>query len=176
LENSFLESLIRDIPDFPKEGILFKDITPLLANPNARKQVVNTIAEFYKDSNIEAIIAVEARGFIFGSLVAASLNVPFIPVRKQGKLPYKTLSQRYDLEYGSNCLEIHQDALQSGQRVLIHDDLLATGGTAIAAAQLASKLGATIVDFSFILNLSFLGGEQRIKDQYERAPHYIIKY
>jgi adenine phosphoribosyltransferase len=176
LENNDLKSLIRDVPDFPQKGILFKDITPLLANPQARKRVVETIVEFYKDVNIEAIVAVEARGFIFGSLVASLMDIPFILVRKQGKLPYKTISQTYNLEYGSSCLQIHEDALHKGQRVLIHDDPLATGGTALAAAQLATQLGAEVVDFSFIINLSVLGGEEMIRNQFAKTPHYLIKY
>lgn len=176
LESKDLIFLIRDIPDFPHAGILFKDITPLLASPKARDFVVASISEFYSDEHIEAIVAIEARGFIFGSLIASAMKIPFVPVRKEGKLPYKTIKQKYDLEYGSSCLEIHEDALRAGQRVLIHDDLLATGGTAIAAASLVSKLGAHVIDFSFIVNLTFLGGEQLISTKFLKPPHYLINY
>ena len=171
-----LAPFIRDVPDFPKKGIVFKDITPLLANPEARDSIVSIIANQYKNIPIDALVAIEARGFIFGALIAAALKVPFIPVRKEGKLPYKTIKQHYELEYGTSCLEIHEDALAAGSRVLIHDDLLATGGTALAAAELITKLGCTIVDFSFIVNLTFLPGEQLIVKKFFKPPHYIIGY
>ena len=176
MENKDLIALVRDIPNFPHDGILFKDITPLLANPEARDFIVSEIADFYSNESIEAIVAIEARGFIFGSLIASAMRLPLIPIRKEGKLPYKTIKQKYDLEYGSSCLEIHEDALRAGQRVLIHDDLLATGGTALAAGALISKLGASVIDFSFIVNLTFLPGEQLIFNKYSKPPHYLIKY
>ena len=176
MENKDIIALVRDIPNFPHDGILFKDITPLLANPEARDFIVSEIADFYSNERIEAIVAIEARGFIFGSLIASAMKLPFIPIRKEGKLPYKTIKQKYDLEYGSSCLEIHEDALRSGQRVLIHDDLLATGGTALAAAALVSKLGASVIDFYIIVNLTFLPGEQLIQTKYLKSPHYLIKY
>lgn len=176
MENKDLIALVRDIPNFPHDGILFKDITPLLANPEARDFIVSEIADFYSNESIEAIVAIEARGFIFGSLIASAMRLPLIPIRKEGKLPYKTIKQKYDLEYGSSCLEIHEDALRAGQRVLIHDDLLATGGTALAAGALISKLGASVIDFSFIVNLTFLPGEQLIFNKYSKPPHYLKKY
>jgi adenine phosphoribosyltransferase len=176
LENKDLAFFIRDVPNFPKDGILFKDITPLLADTNARDFVVSEISNFYSREKIEAVVAIEARGFIFGSLIASAMNVPFIPIRKEGKLPYKTLRQEYNLEYGNGCLEIHEDALSRGQRVLIHDDLLATGGTAMAAADLISKMGANLIGFSFIVNLSFLPGEQILLDKFLKRPHYLINY
>ncbi len=151
-----IQSLLRDVPDFPKPGILFKDITPLLANPVARKQVVNEIAAHYKSKEIDAVAAVEARGFIFGILLAEALEVPFIPVRKSGKLPYQKIKEEYFLEYGTASIEMHVDAVQPGSRILIHDDLLATGGTAAAAGRMIQRLGGEVVGFSFVINLAFL--------------------
>ena len=171
-----LKPLFRDVPDFPREGIIFKDITPLLANPAARDSVVREMASHFSDQKIEAVAAVEARGFIFGSLLASALNVPFIPVRKAGKLPYKKLSEEYVLEYGNASLEIHEDAIAKGQRVLIHDDLLATGGTATAAGNLVRKLGGIVAGYSFVINLSFLPGEQLLKDRFDVQPHYLMKF
>jgi len=171
-----LKSLLRDVPDFPKPGIVFKDITPLLANPTARKQTVQAIAEFYHDAKIDAVAAVEARGFIFGTLIADALDVPFIPVRKSGKLPYKKIQQHYALEYGTATLEMHEDALQPGCRVLIHDDLLATGGTSGAAASMIKKLNGEIAGFSFIINLAFLPGEKNLVREFSVKPHYLISY
>jgi len=171
-----LKSLLRDVPDFPKPGIVFKDITPLLANPSARQQVVDSITENYRSARIDAVAAVEARGFIFGSLIAAALRLPFIPVRKSGKLPYKKIQQSYTLEYGTASLEMHEDAIKPGWRILLHDDLLATGGTSAAAAAMIQELKGTIAGFSFIINLSFLPGEKYLTDQFSVKPHYLISY
>jgi adenine phosphoribosyltransferase len=169
-----LQALLRDIPDFPKPGIVFKDITPLLAQPEMRKKVVNALTFPYLHQSIDALVAVEARGFIFGSLVAQELNVPFIPVRKAGKLPFKKITEDYSLEYGTATLEIHEDSIRKGMRVLIHDDVLATGGTAKAAASMVQRLGGQIAGFSFLINLGFLPGESLLLNNYGIKPHYLI--
>jgi adenine phosphoribosyltransferase len=169
-----LQALLRDIPDFPKPGIVFKDITPLLAQPEMRKKVVNALTLPYLHQSIDALVAVEARGFIFGSLVAQELNVPFIPVRKAGKLPFKKITEDYSLEYGKATLEIHEDSIRKGMRVLIHDDVLATGGTAKAAASMVQRLGGQIAGFSFLINLGFLPGENHLLSNYGIKPHYLI--
>jgi adenine phosphoribosyltransferase len=171
-----LKSLLRDVPDFPKPGIIFKDITPLLAHPSARQHVVQSIVEFYRSSPIDAVAAVEARGFIFGALIAGAMHLPFIPIRKSGKLPYKTIQQNYSLEYGTASLEMHEDAVQPGWRVLVHDDLLATGGTASAAAIMVQKLKGEIAGFSFIINLAYLPGERNLFDRFSVKPHYLLSY
>jgi len=171
-----IKSLLRDVPDFPKPGILFKDITPLLANPNARKQVVEEIVTHYKSKEIDAVAAVEARGFIFGVLLAEALDVPFIPVRKSGKLPYQKIQEEYALEYGTAAIEMHVDAIQPGSRILIHDDLLATGGTAAAAGSMIQRLGGEVVGFSFVINLAFLPGEKLLTHRFEVKPHYLVSY
>lgn len=171
-----IKPLLRDVPDFPKPGILFKDITPLLNNPLARRKVVVSIAEHYANENIQALVAVEARGFIFGALIAQELNIPFIPIRKAGKLPYKKISKDYSLEYGKASIEMHEDAFASGTRVLLHDDLLATGGTATAAGHMVEQLGGIVVGYSFIINLSFLPGENLLKNRFGINPHYIVKF
>lgn len=174
--NEILTPLFRDIPDFPREGIIFKDITPLLANPSARDAVVSEMTAHFGSLQIEGVVAVEARGFIFGSLLANELKVPFIPVRKAGKLPYRKISEEYALEYGNATVEMHEDAIEAGQRVVIHDDLLATGGTATAAGNLVRKLGGVVAGYSFVINLSFLPGERLIKDRFGIEPHYLIKF
>ncbi len=171
-----IQSFIRDVPDFPKPGIVFRDITPLLAHPEARKSVVEEIANNYQDQKIDAIAAVEARGFIFGSLLAEALGVAFIPVRKSGKLPFKKIHEEYALEYGTASIEMHEDAIEPGSRVLIHDDLLATGGTASAAASMIKKLGGEVVGFSFVINLAFLDGEQVLTERFGVKPHYLVSY
>jgi adenine phosphoribosyltransferase len=171
-----LQSYLRDVPDFPKPGIVFKDITPLLANPEMRKQVVNEMAEHFKSARIDAVAAVEARGFIFGSLLAEALEVPFVPIRKAGKLPYHKIHEEYDLEYGTASIEMHIDAIKKDSRVLIHDDLLATGGTAIAAGNIIKKLGGVIAGYSFVINLAFLPGYKLLFDRFGVKPHYLISY
>ena len=176
LKEESIKALLRDVPDFPKPGILFKDITPLLAEPGARKLVVEEIANHFRDQKIDAVAAVEARGFIFGMLLAEALNVAFVPVRKAGKLPYRKIQQEYDLEYGKASIEMHVDALKPGSRVLIHDDLLATGGTASAAGNLIHKLGGVVAGYSFIINLAFLPGEQILTDKFGVKPHYLVRY
>lgn len=168
-----LVSYIRDIPDFPKPGILFKDISPLLADSKALAAAVDALAEAFQGQKIDYVAAVEARGFIFGSAVAKALGVGFISVRKPGKLPSKTESVTYDLEYGTDTLEIHSDAVKAGDKVLMVDDLLATGGTMAAACHLVEKLGADIAGLTFLIELTFLNG----RDKLQSYPiHTIISY
>jgi adenine phosphoribosyltransferase len=157
-----LKSFIRDIPDFPKKGIIFKDITPLLKNGAAFRQVVKTIAAKYKKAEVDAVLGVEARGFIFGAAVAHELGVGFLPVRKPGKLPYKTKSVTYDLEYGADTLEIHDDAIKKGDNIIIVDDLLATGGTVAACCKMAEGLGGKVLGISFVIELGFLKGRAKL--------------
>ena len=171
-----LKSLVRDVKDFPKPGIVFKDITPLLAHPAARKQVVEVIANHYRSTGVDAVAAVEARGFIFGILIAQELAIPFIPIRKSGRLPYEKVHEEYALEYGTASMEMHRDALKSGWKVLVHDDLLATGGTASAAAAMIQKLGGQIAGFSFVINLAFLPGEKSLTGRFGVRPHYLLKF
>ncbi|MCO6500180.1 MAG: adenine phosphoribosyltransferase [Vicingus serpentipes] len=160
--NTRLINAIRDVPNFPKPGIIFKDITPILLDPQLTRDVVNEIAENVKDLKLDAVAGIESRGFWFGIMLANQLNVPFIPMRKKGKLPYKTVSYSYDLEYGSAEIEMHQDVIEEGWNVLIHDDLLATGGTAVAAAELLLMQKATVAGFSFVVDLSFLNGKEEL--------------
>ena len=157
-----VRAAIRDIPDFPKPGILFKDITPVLSDPVLFKAVVDAFAARHKANGVTKIAAVESRGFLFGAAVAYQLGIGLVPVRKKGKLPYKTVEQTYDLEYGTATLEIHQDAFRAGERVALIDDLLATGGTARAAAELIEKLGASVVELDFLVELSFLKGRDKL--------------
>lgn len=159
-----LKSLIRDIPDFPQPGILFRDVTTLLADAQAFSQVIELLAEHYADADITHICAVEARGYIFGAPLAARLGKGFIPVRKPGKLPAETISEAYSLEYGKNVLEVHKDAADSHSKVLIIDDLIATGGSARAAARLMEKLGAKVVGLGFIIELCDLKGREVLSD------------
>lgn len=153
---------IRIIEDFPKQGISYKDITPLLMDPKASALALKELTKSLQNQHIDKLIGIESRGFLFGFLMAQALNVPFVPIRKPGKLPSKTLSQSYDLEYGSDTIEIHHDAIKKGDRVIIHDDLLATGGTASAACQLVNQLGGELVQINFIIELSFLNGRQQL--------------
>ncbi len=158
-----LEKYIRDIADFPKPGIQFKDITPLLASPEGTKTCLQLLLNTLKDKKINKVVGIESRGFFFATLLAQELNAGFIPVRKPKKLPFDTISATYELEYGSDTLEIHTDAIQKGDRVLIHDDVLATGGTAKAVCELVEQLGGEIVQVNFIMELSFLNGRDKIK-------------
>ena len=161
-----LKKLIREVPDFPKKGILFYDITTLLKDSVGFATLIDALSEYYLRLQVDLVLGIEARGFIFGPALAYRLNAGFIPVRKPGKLPAPTYRAQYDLEYGSNALEIHQDAIQKGQRVIIVDDLLATGGTAEATAKLASSLGAEIAGLGFVVELDFLKGRDKLK-QYD---------
>lgn len=171
-----IRPLLRNVPDFPKPGVMFKDITPLLANPPVREQVVTAIVDHFRPLHLDALAAVEARGFIFGMMIAEGLKIPFVPVRKAGKLPFKKLRQQYSLEYGTAEIEMHEDALRAGARVVIHDDLLATGGTASAAGKLVQQLGGIVAGYSFIINLSFLPGENELQKHFGVQPHYLIRF
>ena len=157
-----LAAHIRDIPDFPKPGIVYKDITPLLADRVAFASVVDGIADHFADQSIDVVLGIEARGFIVAAPVAYRFGAGFVPVRKAGKLPWNIEREEYELEYGTDLLEIHRDAVRPGQRVLIVDDVMATGGTAAATARLVTKLGAEIAGFGFIIELAFLGGRSRL--------------
>ncbi len=168
-----LRALIRDIPDFPSAGILFKDITPLLLDHVAVRQAVGQLAEWAQPRDVDFVVAAEARGFILGAPLALALDAGFVPARKPGKLPSETVSAEYILEYGVDALEMHADALAHGARVLIHDDLLATGGTAKALAELVEELGASVVGFAFLVELEFLEGRRRL-DGYD--VHALISY
>jgi adenine phosphoribosyltransferase len=160
---SKIKSTVRDVPDFPKQGIIFKDITPILKDPILCQEITAALAGRLKDLDIDVVAGIESRGFLFGPALAQLLNVPFVPIRKAGKLPYKTVQQSYDLEYGTATIEVHEDALLKGQHVLIHDDLLATGGTVVAASELVKQLGAEVTGYSFIIALEFLNGKARLK-------------
>ena len=159
-----LKAAVRDVADFPIKGILFKDITPILRDGRLFRIAVDSFADRHKGKKIDAVVGIDARGFIFAGAVAYKLGVGFVPVRKKGKLPYKTVVTSYTLEYGSETSEMHIDALKKGDNVIIVDDLLATGGTAMAAATLVQQLGATIVEIDFLIELSFLKGRERLKD------------
>jgi len=157
-----LETIIRDVPDFPKKGILFKDITTLLQDGEAFRLASNRMLKKYLEVKIDKVLAIEARGFIFGGVLAYKLGCGFVPARKPGKLPFKCVREEYTLEYGSNSLEIHEDGIRSGEKVLIVDDLLATGGTALAAAKLAEKLGGEVAGIEFLIELGFLHGREKL--------------
>lgn len=173
IKKSQLKDHIRDIPDFPKEGIIFKDITTLLKDKDAFKKSVDLMAKKFRNKEIDLVVGIEARGFIFGAAVAYKLGKGFITVRKKGKLPYKTKSITYELEYGSDVMEIHEDALPKGSRVLIVDDLLATGGTIKAVSDLVKSQDAIIAGIAFLVELKFLKGKDKLKG----LPIYsIIKY
>jgi adenine phosphoribosyltransferase len=168
-----LKQMIRDVPDFPKQGILFKDITTVLADGASYRKVIDLLAERYQGRGIDRVVAVEARGFILGAPLAYKLGAGFVPVRKKGKLPYKTLQTSYDLEYGQDTLEIHEDALVKGHKVLVVDDLLATGGTVGAVVNLVERLGGSVEELAFMIELEFLHGRAKL------APHRVhslIKY
>lgn len=158
-----LKGTIRDVPNFPKEGIIFKDISTIMLDPILSADVIEHLFNLYKDQGIEAVAGIESRGFLFGYPLAIKLGVPFILIRKQGKLPYKKISFAYELEYGRATIEMHTDAISSGQKVLIHDDLLATGGSAAAAAELIQKCGGVVAGFNFLVSLDFLNGEEKLR-------------
>lgn len=158
-----LKEYIRDIPDFPKKGIIFKDITTLLNDKDALGEVIDKFTLQYKDKGIDKIVAAEARGFIFGGAIAHALGCAFVPVRKKGKLPYKTIDASYELEYGTDTLYMHEDAIKEGERVLVLDDLLATGGTAKALCELVEKLKGKVAEVAFMIELTFLKGRDKLK-------------
>jgi adenine phosphoribosyltransferase len=167
-----LRLFIRDVPNFPKPGITFKDITPLLRSPEALETAVHALAEPFRDQRVSNIAAIESRGFIFGSCVARALGAGFVPIRKPGKLPWTTRRSEYQLEYGTDTLEIHDDALSANDRVVIIDDVLATGGTAAAATALVRELGATIVGAAVVIELDFLQGRKKL----DVPVHSLIRY
>ncbi len=168
-----LKNLVREVPDFPKKGIIFKDITPLLQSPNGLRGAVETISDYYKNKKIDIVVGAEARGFILAPTVAFNLGAGFTPIRKPGKLPYEKISMSYALEYGTDVLEIHKDGIKNGQRVLMIDDLLATGGTMAACCKLVESLGGQIVGCAFLIELTFLNGKQAL-NKYDIFS--VIKY
>jgi adenine phosphoribosyltransferase len=168
-----LSELIREIPDFPREGISFKDITPLIADADGLAAAVDALAALARPLQVDCVIAAEARGFLLGPALALKLGAGFVLARKPGKLPYETVSAEYELEYGSNRLEVHSDALRDGVRVLVHDDLLATGGTALALCELVERLGGVVAGCGFLVELAFLGGRERLAP---RETHALISY
>ncbi|MCB9196186.1 MAG: adenine phosphoribosyltransferase [Flavobacteriales bacterium] len=172
--NKKIDQAIRNVPDFPKPGIQFKDISPVLENSELSKEILGEIAQFWR-GKIDAVAGIESRGFLFGFPLAMELNIPFILIRKKGKLPYKTVSYKYDLEYGSAEIEMHVDTVKNGMRVLVHDDLLATGGTAGAGAELIMKEGGKIAGFSFLVELEFLAGKAKL-ETYTQNIQSLIKY
>ncbi len=157
-----LASLIRDVPDFPVKGILFKDITTLIRNADAFREVIDRMADHYAETDVDIVVAIEARGYIFGAPLAYKLGAGFVPIRKPGKLPAKIVSESYTLEYGTNTLEVHEDAIEPGQRVLVVDDLLATGGSARATVNLVERLGGEVVGVAFMIELDFLHGRDKL--------------
>lgn len=159
-----IENYIRDIQGFPKKGILFKDITPLLNDVKARQECLSLLVNSLNGQKIDKVVGAESRGFFFGMLLAQELNAGFVPVRKPKKLPFETISASYELEYGTDSLEMHTDAIKKGDRILIHDDVLATGGTAKAVCELVEKLGGEIVQCNFLMELTFLNGREKIKE------------
>jgi adenine phosphoribosyltransferase len=173
LDAADLRTLIREIPDFPKPGIVFKDITPLLLDPEALDSAVDLLASFARPLGVDLVVSAEARGFVLGGALARELGAGFVPARKPGRLPSETVSVEYILEYGIDALEVHADALARGARVLVHDDLLATGGTARGVCDLAAGLGAEIVGCAFLIELSFLGGRARLAPH---PVHAVIEY
>lgn len=168
-----LKALIRDVPDFPMQGILFRDVTPLLRDPAGLSQTVEALAERYRGQGIDVVAGIESRGFLFGAPLAVALGVGFVPIRKLGKLPSDKITREYALEYGTNSLEVHRDAVKPGERVLLVDDLLATGGTARAAAELLEELGAQVVEAAFIIELAFLNGRAALDG---RTAHALLTY
>ena len=168
-----LKAKIRDVPDFPQPGIVFKDIMPLLADPASLRETVDLLTAWIEPRKPDVIVGAEARGFILGAAIASKLDVGFVAARRPGKLPWKTVSATYALEYGENTLELHADAITPGARVLVHDDLLATGGTAAAICDLASQLGGEVVGVAFVIELDFLDGRSQLEG-YE--VHSLIRY
>ena len=168
-----LKELVRNIPDFPKEGILFRDITPLIGDAEGYRALIDEMAETFRDQKIDMVVGPEARGFIFGATLAHVLHAGFVPARKPGKLPYETIGYTYGLEYGTDELQIHKDAIRPGQRVAIVDDLLATGGTALACAKLVEQAGGVVAGFTFAIELTDLPGRETLKDY---PVHTILQY
>jgi adenine phosphoribosyltransferase len=159
-----LKKYVRDIPDFPQKGVMFRDITVILKTPEVFKHAIDSIVEKYRKEKIDKIVSIEARGYIFGGAIAYNMGCGMVPVRKLGKLPAETVRMQYDLEYGTNTIEIHKDGIKKGERILVFDDVLATGGTMLAACKLVEMLGGTIVGCAFLINLTYLPGSQTLKD------------
>jgi len=159
-----IKALIRDVPDFPQKGVIFRDITPLLKEPRVVGKIIDRFEEFAREKGIEVVAAIESRGFIFAMPLCLRLGVPFVPIRKEGKLPWKTVKETYELEYGTATVEMHEDGISQGQKALILDDLLATGGTALAGARLVEKLGGKVAGITFIIELTYLNGREKLKN------------
>jgi adenine phosphoribosyltransferase len=168
-----LKTIVRDIPDFPQPGIIFKDITPLLQNPEAFKSIVDSLTERYRGKPLDVIAGIESRGFLFASVLAYTLQKPLVIIRKKGKLPHVTVSYTYQLEYGEDTIEVHEDSVPKGSKVLLVDDLLATGGTAEAATKLVEKMGGEVFEIAFLIELAFLKGRDKLKGY---AVHSLIEY
>lgn len=168
-----IKAAIRDVPDFPKPGIVFKDITPIMLDPHLSGEILDHLVSLYQDQQIDKIAGIESRGFLFGYPLAMRLGLPFVLIRKAGKLPYHKISHAYDLEYGSATIEMHVDAISPGDRVLIHDDLLATGGSAGAAAELINKSGGEVAGFNFLVGLKFLQGEEKLAKYSENITNLV---
>jgi adenine phosphoribosyltransferase len=173
--NERLKRTIRDVKDFPKEGIVFKDISPIMQDATLCQEIITELTQKYRTLSLNGIAGIESRGFLFGFPLAVALGIPFILIRKQGKLPYKKISHAYDLEYGSAVIEMHEDAIRPGDRILIHDDLLATGGSAAAAAELIQKCGGVVAGFDFLVELSFLEGRHYLSS-YSVPIEHLISY
>lgn len=171
--DTLLRKHIRDVPDFPKPGIMFKDITPLLQKPEVFGRIIESFVDRYKKENVDVVVGIESRGFLFGTPIAHQLGASFVPVRKKGKLPYETVDISYDLEYGSATIEMHTDAIGKGHRIVVIDDLLATGGTAAAACTLIEGQGGSIVECAFVVELAFLNGREKMGD---RPIHSLVTY
>ena len=170
-----IDLAIREVPDFPKTGINFKDITTLLLDPILSNEIIDAFIERLKGKKIDAIVGVESRGFLFGFLLANKMNIPFIPIRKVGKLPGETLKFKYDLEYGSAEVEVHKSDIKKGWNIVVHDDLLATGGTACAASELIQKLGANVAAFTFVISLDYLNGSEKL-EKYSKKIISLKRY
>ena len=170
-----LDKAIREVPNFPKQGINFKDITTLLLNPELSTEIIDAFIERLKGKKIDAIVGVESRGFLFGFLLAIKMKIPFVPIRKVGKLPGETLKFKYDLEYGSAEMEVHKSDIKEGWNVVVHDDLLATGGTACAASELIQKLGANVAAFAFVISLDYLKGNEKL-EKYSKEIISLKRY
>lgn len=170
---SKLNSAIRDVNDFPKPGIVFKDITPIMKDAELSNEIVDHLFELYKNKGLDAVAGIESRGFLFGYPLAMRLGVPFVLIRKKGKLPYEKIEYSYDLEYGSSTIEVHKDAIKPGDKVLIHDDLLATGGSAGAAAELIKALDGEIAGFNFVVELQFLAGKENLHKYSDKITNLV---